>query len=121
MRPLIYVSGPYTASTSAEVARNVERARQAGLDVRAAGFVPIVPHLAILNDDPRFFNYDKAMDECLQILQRCNGILMIDGWLQSPGARTEQRAAFRHRIPVFYSIADLSDFERAARAEEQIR
>jgi hypothetical protein len=81
MKPLIYVSGPYTASTAKELAQNIERAKLAGLNVRAAGFVPIVPHLAVLNDDPKVFTYDKAMNECLEILRRCDAILMMDGWM----------------------------------------
>jgi hypothetical protein len=111
MKPLIYVSGPYTASTANELTQNIERAKLAGLKVRAVGFVPIVPHLAILNDEPEVFTYDKAMAECLEILVRCDAILMMDGWLDSRGACTERDFALRAGIPVRYSLAELTEKE----------
>lgn len=107
MQPLIYVSGPYTAPTSDELAQNIKRAKLTGLKVRAVGFVPIVPHLAILNDDPRVFTYDKAMNECLEILGRCDAILMMDGWQESRGACIEHEAAIFAGIPVCYDVSDL--------------
>lgn len=113
MKPLIYVSGPYTASTAKDLTQNIERAKLAGLNVRAAGFVPVVPHLAVLNDDPKVFTYDKAMNECLEILRRCDAILMMDGWIRSRGACMERDAALRFKIAVFYSIEELSEMEIA--------
>lgn len=108
MKHLVYVSGPFTAPSPEALAVNIERARLAGLKVRAAGFVPIVPHLAILNDNPTIFTYDNAMAECLQILFRCNAILMIDGWVTSEGARVERQTALTWGIPLFYDINGLS-------------
>lgn len=107
MQPLIYVSGPYTAPSSEELAQNIQRAKLTGLKVRAVGFVPIVPHLAILHDDPRVFTYDKAMNECLEILVRCDAILMMEGWQESRGARIEHDAAITEGIPVCYDVSDL--------------
>lgn len=120
MRPLIYVSGPYTAATPEDLARNVERAKQAGLRVRAIGFIPIVPHLAVLNDDPAVFTYDKAMSECLEILDRCDAILMMEDWQASRGATMERDAALRDGIPVCYGIADLREWPRARMQREEV-
>jgi hypothetical protein len=111
VKPLIYVSGPYTASNEDDLTQNIERAKLAGLQVRAVGLVPVVPHLAILNDDPQMFTYDKAMAECLEILARCDAILMIDGWLNSRGACIERDFALRVGILVCYSLAELAEKE----------
>lgn len=45
-RRLIYVAGPYGASTSEEIERNVYRACALGRLVTATGCVPVVPHAA---------------------------------------------------------------------------
>lgn len=121
MRPLVYVSGPYTASTPEQLARNIEMAKQAGLKVRALGLVPIVPHLAILNDDPKVFTYDNAMAECLEILDRCDAVLMMEGWRESHGAQRECSVALRAGILVFFSLAELCQANQEIRAEGQIQ
>jgi hypothetical protein len=121
MRPLVYVSGPYTASTSEQLAQNIELAKQAGLKVRAMGLVPIVPHLAILNDDPPVFTYDHAMAECLEILDRCDAVLMMDGWRESHGAQRECSAALRAGILVFFSLAELCQANQGTSLEAKIQ
>lgn len=104
---LVYVSGAYTAPTSEQLQANIERARLAGLEVRKAGYVPVVPHLAILYDDPNDFTYEKAMVECLAMLKRCNAVLMVEGWRESRGARIERHFAYKHWIPVCHTIGEL--------------
>lgn len=104
---LVYVSGAYTAPNPEQLQANIERARLAGLEVRKAGYVPVVPHLAILYDDPNDFTYEKAMQECLALLRRCDAVLMVDGWRESRGAKIERHVAYRHWIPVCHSMEEL--------------
>ena len=52
MSRLIYVAGPYTASTRAEVAQNIAAAVNVGLEVARLGGYPLVPHS--MTSDERF-------------------------------------------------------------------
>ncbi|MEI7614795.1 MAG: DUF4406 domain-containing protein [Betaproteobacteria bacterium] len=101
----VYVSAPYTAPTPEQVQAHVDAATAVGLQVRAAGFVPVVPHIAIVPSPD--LTWDLAMDECLALLADCHACLMIGDWHHSKGARAELAFSEGSGIPVFYNLADL--------------
>jgi hypothetical protein len=105
--PLVYVAGPYRAPTTEGVVRNIGRARQAGMDlVTVAGVYPVIPHCNTaafdgLADD-QFF-----LDATLELLRRCDGVLLLDNWATSAGARGEKAEAERLGIPVFHCVEEV--------------
>ena len=101
----IYCAGAFTAPSEAEVRANIEAAKAVGLLVREAGFIPFVPHLAIVPSQS--LTWDKAMEECLAYLSDCHGVLMFGDWHRSKGALAELHFADAHGIPVFFSLAEL--------------
>lgn len=101
----VYVSGPYTAPTPELVQANVDAAVAVGLQVRAAGYVPVVPHLAVVPSPS--LTWAQAMDECLALLADCHACLMFGPWHMSKGALAEFDFSRDAGIPVFHSIAEL--------------
>lgn len=117
MRPLIYISSPFTASSDQLVKANIERACTYGSQVRSLGATPLVPHIAVLP----FPNLNvseswvPAMQDCLAMMGACHAVLMCPGWEASRGCRLELIQAEEWKLPVFHSVAELRGWvEKAA-------
>lgn len=103
---VIYIAGPFRGPNSWEIEQNIRRAETLALEVWRAGFVALCPHT-----NTRFFQ-GAAPDDVwllgdLELLRRCDAILMTKDWEKSIGAKTEHEFAITHRIPVYYNIAEL--------------
>ena len=106
---LVYVAGPYSAPTPAERAANIEAAWTVGYQVASLGAYPVVPHMNTAHMDD-LQDWQWWIDATLELMLRCNAVLMMEGWEASRGARGEEAAAKRFEIPVFYKIEDLADW-----------
>lgn len=51
---------------------------------------------------PRTTTHDEYMKVCLAQLSCCDGIVMLNGWKESSGAREEFCYAVDKRIPIFF-------------------
>mgnify|MGYP002777089094 CR=1 FL=1 len=97
---LIYIAGPY--------AENIAVARAAAIAVWELGHIAICPHL-----NTAHFEEDSGLgDEVylagdLEILRRCDAILMLPGSDCSEGATSEMHFAVDRAIPVYRNLADL--------------
>lgn len=107
---VIYVAGPFRPKSLGQWGQtlNIRRAEVAALGVWAAGFTALCPHLNTQNfsgalPDEVWLRGDLAL------LERCDGILMVEGWENSHGAMDEKNYAMRHKIPVFFSIEAIVD------------
>lgn len=104
---IIFICGPYRDSRGPwHIGRNIERARVAAADVWTAGHVAYCPHL-----NTAFFDGMLPdivwLDGNLEILRRCDAVLLLDGWENSSGAIAEKCEAERLRIPVSMSLYEL--------------
>lgn len=100
---LVYVAGPYRSKTPEGVVENIENARRVAIDIWESGNVAICPHLNTARfeldcrcEDTQYLTGD------LQILARCDSIVMIPGWENSEGAKVELAFAEAREIPVYY-------------------
>ncbi len=101
MSKVVFISGPYRASTVSGIFENIMTARQAAIELWNKGYVPICPHLnSFLMDeedtDEMFLSGD------LEILKRCDCIFMLANWQNSHGARAELRFARELGIEVMF-------------------
>ena len=98
---LLYIAGPYRGDSASKIDDNIHRAREVAKLVWEQGDCAICPHLNTahmdgLVPDKQFLNGD------LEILRRCDGIVMMENWNRSEGAKRELRVARRRKIPVYW-------------------
>ena len=99
--PIVYVAGPFRGATTWDVETNVRRAETLALVVARAGAMPLCPHM-----NTRFF--DGQLDDTfwlegtLELLRRCDAIVLTANWRTSAGARGEKAVAEALKLPVFY-------------------
>lgn len=105
---VVYVAGPYRAPTPEAEAVNIERARWAAREVWRRGFVALCPHLNCPDDIPRAV----ALSGDLELLRRCDAVLLLDGWENSEGSVGERFEAISKGLPVFRSLCLLGEAER---------
>lgn len=106
---IIYVAGPYTADTQEGIDRNVQAAREAGIEILRRGHVPLCPHTMTHNwDHGTGLEYEQFIQADLRLLARCDAILMLPGWHKSSGALGELELATRIGIPVLEDIPEAS-------------
>jgi hypothetical protein len=81
---------------------NITAAKLIAIELWEAGHTVICPHLntywALAECD---IPQDEYVKRDLQIVERCDGVVMIPGWEQSDGAVTEYMFAKLKDIPVW--------------------
>lgn len=103
---VVYIAGPFRGPNSWVMECNIRRAEALALEVWRMGAAVICPHT-----NTRFFD-GAAPDDVwlkgdLEILKRCDAVLMTWDWAKSQGATAERHYAELHGIPVFESELDL--------------
>ncbi len=97
---IAYVAGPYRAKTIQGVVENIRRARELALRLWKLGYAVICPH-----SNTAFFDGvcpDSVwLEGDIEILKRCDLVVLVDGWENSAGARREVEVAAAHGIPIY--------------------
>jgi hypothetical protein len=106
---VVYIAGPYSSPHPGVVLQNVAEAVAFGQQVRALGLVPVVPHVAILPTGRTEAEYEAAMAECFELLSRCDAVVLMPTWRNSPGAVRERAHAEALGIEIFGGIEDLQE------------
>lgn len=103
---VVYIAGPFRGPNSWEIECNIRRAEELALSAWRAGFAVICPHT-----NTRFFQGAGPdaiwLEGDLEILRRCDAVLLTTDWQRSSGARAEVECANSNGIPVFETLADL--------------
>lgn len=103
---VVYIAGPFRASSGWEIEQNIRRAECLALEVWRAGFAVICPHT-----NTRFYS-GAAPDEIwlegdLELLRRCDAVLLLPKWRESSGTCAEVTEAMKCGIHVFDLLPDL--------------
>lgn len=101
--PLIYIAGPFRGPTPITVRYNIEAARDLGLRVAEAGAYPVIPHTMTADFD-KLLTDQFWLDGTLQLLMRCDGIVLTHTWEKSKGARAEHDWAKQHGMPAYVDV-----------------
>lgn len=105
---VIYVAGRFRGKTAWHVAENVRAAERVGMQVAELGHMPLIPHANTANFDGTLD--DKFwIDGTLELLKRCDGIVMVPGWETSVGAKGERAYAIENDMPVFDTVEALAE------------
>lgn len=103
---VVYIAGPFRGKSAWDIECNIRRAEKLALEVWRNGIAALCPHT-----NTRFFQGaapdDVWLEGDLELLSRCDAVLMTPDWARSSGARAEEEFANKHGIKVFYSIFDL--------------
>ena len=110
-KPLVFVTGPYSAPTTAGIGANIRRAIDIGRRLFQKGYYPIVPHLLVreyyeYGSKSPIFGYEPLMEYTMAIVQKCDILLLYES---SPGADRERRLAESLGIPVYFDVDELPD------------
>ena len=92
----IYISGKVTGTDD-----YMSRFANAHMKLLAAGHEVINP-AEICSALPKDMKHSEYMSVCIPLLKLADGIYMLKGWEQSPGARTEYRRAKDRGKEIFY-------------------
>jgi nucleoside 2-deoxyribosyltransferase len=103
---VVYVAGPYRNPSNWEIHRNIFVAETLAFEVWKAGMCALSPHL-----NTAHFQYalpdEVWLQGDLEMLRRCDALIVTMGWENSAGTRAEVAFAKSHDIPVFFTIAGL--------------
>src|SRR5574338_1527454 len=97
---VIYIAGKYRGPNAWAVEQNIRAAEEVAARVWAAGMVALCPHplprhMSGLGDEQVF------VDGTLELMRRCDAVVLVPNWRDSAGARAEVEEADRLGIPVF--------------------
>lgn len=104
---VVYVAGPFSDDDRIHgVERNVLKASEVALKLWRHGFAVICPH-----KNTSGFQHSELPNEIfyegdLEILRRCDYVMMIEGYAKSEGAMREYHLAKELGIPILYAWED---------------
>lgn len=99
MLRVAYVCGAYHGMTPLEQSQNMDKAREAAIELWRQGYVVICPHLNSAYLERYLPNVD-FLGGYLQLIRRCDLVVLLPGWERSPGAGEERRLAEQMGIRV---------------------
>ena len=104
---MIYISHPYTGDEK----NNMQDARQiARLLAKATnGQVLFINPLDTFSHCTGVLDYMPILEQCIELLERCDGVIFCKGWEQSRGCQEEMDASLNSKIPRWYSPSEFLD------------
>ena len=108
---LVYIAGPYRGPNAWAIEQNIRRAEDVAAQVWRAGLAALCPHansrhMDGLTSDANF------LAGTLEMLRRCDAVLLVEGWQRSTGSCAEVQEAMRLGLPVMYAWGDESEVSR---------
>ena len=117
---IIYVAGPYIGHTREQIVDNLYRAQKAVKGVYALGAMGIYTPL-MTDGFGGVFTESTMLQRDLELLKRCDAVLLLPGWQESVGACTERETAIQEGMPIFDCLASLEAWLKAPSKSVQRR
>ncbi|UBF29916.1 DUF4406 domain-containing protein (plasmid) [Kovacikia minuta CCNUW1] len=117
MKYIAYIGGPYRATESVQTSINIDKSREAALELWEKGYAPLCPHLNSAHFEWYLNLEDKEyLEAYLSMLARCDLLVLIPGWEKSEGTLAEKELAESINIPVFElgNVPSVVEFEKLA-------
>lgn len=98
---VIYIAGPFRGAHAWAVAQNVHRAECVAYQVFESGHVALCPHTNTRHFDSSLPD-QVFIDGTLELMRRCDAVIVLPGWQKSQGTLGEIEEATRLGMPVAY-------------------
>jgi hypothetical protein len=106
---LAFISGPYRALTNEVVLANIRAAEHTALKYWKLGYAVICPHKNTSLYDGHLPD-EVWLKGDLEILKRCDVIVMMKDWQTSVGSTEELKFALANGIDIIFDSDDLTQF-----------
>lgn len=103
---VIYIAGPYRGKSAWAVEQNIRRAEELAFQVAEAGAMPLCPHANTRNFNGTLTD-EFWIEGTLELLRRCDAVILVKGWEKSSGTRGEIEEAKKLDLPLFYDQCEL--------------
>src|SRR4030066_2171198 len=104
---VVYIIGPFRASTQWDIAKNVQNAEKLGLEVAKLGAMPLIPHKNAENFNG-LLNDDFWIEGTKELLRRADAAITVEAlgidWTKSVGSVGEVGEMHRLDRPTFHSL-----------------
>ena len=98
---VVYISGAYRSDSVNGIYENIQKAREVAIKYWKLGYAVICPHMNTAFMDGAC-NDHIWLEGDIEILKRCDVIIMIGKWTMSRGAREELYIALSLGMEVIY-------------------
>ncbi len=116
MMKLAYVGGRYRGRTHNEIMENIQAARAVAVRLWELGYAVICPHTnsAFMSGA---VSEDAFLRAGIEILHRCDLLVLVEGWPASEGTAKEIEEAKSRGIPVFSDVEFVPPEKPISRSE----
>ena len=97
---VVYIAGKYRGPNAWAVEQNIRAAEEVAARVWAMGMVALCPH-ANSRHMEGVASDEHFLAGTLELMRRCDAVLLVPNWRDSDGARKEVAEAERLGLPVF--------------------
>lgn len=97
---VIYIAGRYRGPHAWAVEQNIRAAAEVAARVWAAGLVALCPHTNAAHMEGAATD-EQFLAGTLELMRRCDAVLLVPGWSTSAGTKAEVVEAMRIGLPVF--------------------
>jgi len=97
---LAYISGAYRSKSINGIHDNIQKARQVSIEYWRKGYAVICPHTNTAFMDGACEDH-VWIEGDLEMLRRCDVVIMLPDWEESEGARAEYEEAVKHEKIIF--------------------
>lgn len=105
-KPVAYVSGPYRDKRGSwYVEQNIWKAEAVAAELWRMGYAVICPHTNTRHMDG-LVDAETFIDGDIEIVKRCDVVVMLPDWHRSEGALLEKKAAHNAKVMVLSWLTD---------------
>jgi nucleoside 2-deoxyribosyltransferase len=97
---VIYIAGKYRGPNAWAIEQNIRAAEEVAAKVWAMGHVALCPH-ANARHNPGGAPDEVYLAGTLELMRRCDAVVLVHNWEDSEGAKAEVAEAKRLGIPVW--------------------
>jgi hypothetical protein len=97
---VIYIAGKYRGPNAWAIEQNIRAAEEVATQVLQMGMMPMCTH-SMTRHMGGLASEEHLLAGTLELMRRCDAVVLVPNWRDSAGARAEVEEADRLGLPVF--------------------